>query len=78
MAATHSQPVLSVDTSSGILEERLERGEVVFHPTCPFGLPVGEDRQFLLAQQLASRAHKNVSYDPHTGKASGFFHHSPE
>jgi hypothetical protein len=32
---------------------------------------------FLLGQRLGSRAHKNVSYDPATGRASGFRRHSP-
>src|SRR5262249_40442441 len=54
------------------LEERLERGEVEYYPVCPFPLPEGEDRAFLLEQRLASLAHKNISYDPHTGKAAGF------
>src|SRR5205807_1069566 len=36
-----------------------------------------EDYRFLLEQRLASRVHKNISYDPHTGKAGGFLHHSP-
>jgi 3-deoxy-D-manno-oct-2-ulosonic acid (Kdo) hydroxylase len=54
------------------MEERLERGDVVFFPKCPFPLPEGEDRTFLLEQQLAGRVHKNIGYDPRTGKASGF------
>jgi hypothetical protein len=54
------------------LEERLERGDVVHYPACPFALPRGDDLLFLLGQRLASRAHKNVSYNPHTGKAAGF------
>jgi hypothetical protein len=54
------------------LEERLERGDVVHYPACPFTLPQGDDLLFLLGQRLASRAHKNVSYNPHTGKAAGF------
>jgi hypothetical protein len=54
------------------LEERLERGEVIHYPVCPFPLPQGDDRHFLLQQRLASRAHKNISFDPHTGKAGGF------
>jgi hypothetical protein len=62
---------------SGI-EERLERGEVVYFESCPFPLPQGEDRTFLLEQTLASRAHKNVSYDPQTRKSSGYTHHSAE
>ncbi len=60
------------------IEEQLERGEVVYFESCPFRLPQGEDRTFLLEQSLASRAHKNVSYDPQTGKATGFTHHSAE
>jgi hypothetical protein len=60
------------------LEEHLERGEVEFYPACPFPIPGGEDRRFLLEQRLASRAHKNISYDPHSGRAAGFAHHSSE
>ncbi len=52
---------------------RLERGEIIYYPVCPFPLPEGEDRQHLFEQRLASRAHKNISYDPHTGKCSGFY-----
>jgi hypothetical protein len=55
------------------LEERLERGEVIYYPACPFPLPVGDDLAFLLKQRLASRAHKNISYDPSTGRAMGFW-----
>jgi hypothetical protein len=54
------------------VEERLERGEVIHYPVCPFPLPQGDDHLFLLQQRLASRAHKNISYNPRTGKASGF------
>src|SRR5262245_5556738 len=54
------------------LEERLERGEVIYYNTCPFPLPEGDDHHFLLQQRLASRAHKNISYSPGTGKAAGF------
>jgi hypothetical protein len=54
------------------LEDRLERGDILYYPVCPFPLPEGDDRKFLLEQQLASRAHKNISYDPHTGKTGGF------
>ena len=54
------------------LEARLERGGIEYFPVCPFQLPEGEDRLFLLEQRLASRAHKNISYDPNTGRAAGF------
>ncbi len=60
----------------GPLEERLERGEVLFYPVCPIPLPEGVDRDFLLRQQLASRAHKNISYNPGTEKMGGFLRES--
>jgi hypothetical protein len=60
------------------VEERLERGEVVFYPACPFGLPREEDHQFLLAQELGNRGHKNISYTPRTGTLRGFRHQSPD
>jgi hypothetical protein len=60
------------------IEERLERGEVVYYPVCPFPLPLGDDRQFLYAQQLGGRVHKNISYDPHTGHAAGYLRSSAE
>jgi hypothetical protein len=60
----------AMDQSS--MEERLERGDVVYFPACPFPLPEGDDRRFLLEQQLGGRVHKNIGYDPRSGKASGF------
>jgi hypothetical protein len=61
---------------AGPFEERLERGEVIYFQVCPFALPEGEDRDFLLQQELASRAHKNISLNPKTDKVSGFRRHS--
>jgi hypothetical protein len=50
-------------------EERLEVGEVVSFPTCPFALPVAEDCEFLRHQQL--HAAKEIAYDERvTGFAS--------
>jgi hypothetical protein len=57
--------------TSGALEERLERGEVIYFTVCPFPLPEGADREFLLQQELASRAHKNISFNPRTEKVGG-------
>lgn len=54
------------------LARRLERGEVVYFPVCPFPLPEEDDHRFLLEQRLGSRAHKNISFTPRTGKAAGF------
>jgi hypothetical protein len=60
------------------LAERLERGELVHYPVCPFPLPDEAEHTFLLAQQLAGRAHKNISYDPARDRAGGFRRRSPE
>ena len=38
----------------------------------------GDDHRFLLEQRLASRVHKNISYDPANGRAAGFAHESRE
>src|SRR5439155_1632974 len=50
----------------------LERGEVVYYPICPFPLLAEADRAFLLGQELGRAAHKNISYDPASGRAGGF------
>src|SRR5437868_6595104 len=76
MSANHVQPDRALATPSATLEERLERGEVIYYPVCPFPLPEGDDRTFLLEQQLGSRAHKNISYSPQSDKASGYRHQS--
>ena len=54
------------------VEERLERGEVVFLAEAPFALPTGADHAFLLAQRGGSMARKDINFDPRTGKATGF------
>jgi hypothetical protein len=54
------------------LEERLEHGEVVYFEQAPFALPAGPDHEFLLRQNLGAAVHKNVSYNPHSGKVGGF------
>jgi len=59
------------DRSAVSLEERLENCEVVHFETCPFPLPEGDERRFLLAQRLGA-ASKNISYVPQSGRASGF------
>lgn len=52
------------------LAQRLEQGELVYFPVCPFTLPEAEDRQFLWQQQLG-KIHKNISYNPANEKISG-------
>jgi 3-deoxy-D-manno-oct-2-ulosonic acid (Kdo) hydroxylase len=64
-----------IDTSRS-LDDRLERGEIVYYPACPFALPQGDDLSFLMAQTLGGRRHKNVSYDPATHRCTGFRWHS--
>src|SRR5262245_48700251 len=60
------------DGADPLLASRLERGEVVLFPACPFPLPEGDNRRFLLEQPLDGRAHKDIRYDPHTGRTAGF------
>ncbi len=54
------------------VEERLERGEILFYPIAPFALPNGEDQSFLLQQQVAGLGRKNITYNPHNGETTGF------
>jgi hypothetical protein len=65
-------------TMSDSLAETLERGEIVYWPVCPFLLPQGDDLHFLMAQTLGGHRHKNISYDPNTGRAAGFRWHSEQ
>jgi hypothetical protein len=71
MAATDDLP-----EGDGALEARLERGEVLFYPACPFAVPTGDDHAFLLRQRLARLA-KNISYNPAKGRAAGFVRGTP-
>src|SRR5258708_34911372 len=59
MAETCSLPALDPSAmEQDSLEERLERGEVVFFPSCPFPLPVGDDRRLLLQQESTVISHR--------------------
>ena len=51
------------------IEERLERGEVVFYPQTPFILPAGEDYAFLLDHQMV----KDLRSEHETGNIDGVF-----
>src|SRR3954451_8933752 len=53
-------------------EERLERGELLSFPHCPFALPPDDDLAFLRTQRLGLFSHKNISYDPTTGRVGGY------
>ncbi len=64
--------------SGAALASRLERGELIVYPSCPFTLPADNDRLFLFEQRVNGRRHKNISYDPHTGCTTGFRKQSPE
>jgi hypothetical protein len=66
----------SASTTDETIEVRLERGDVVFFPTCPFALPTGDDLDFLLRQRQGRLA-KNISYNPHNGAAGGFVQEDP-
>jgi hypothetical protein len=53
------------------LDEALERGQILYYPCCPFPLPQGEGHAFLLRQELRRLTHKNISYNPATGRLTG-------
>ncbi len=57
--------------SKASLAERLERGELIHFPTCPFALPHGKDLPFLFSQRLRF-ANKNITFNPHTDKLHGY------
>jgi hypothetical protein len=52
-------------------EERLERGEVLFYRAAPFAVPRGDDLEFLLHLRQG-KLHKNISYNPATGRVGGY------
>lgn len=66
--------VIGIGTS-GTLQERLERGELVAFSPCPFSLPEGADRTFLFEQRLHS-SKKDINYDPETEDVTGFDYQS--
>ncbi len=74
--ATHA--LIPFPQPSPSVEERLERGEVIFFHACPFALPAGDDLLFLLRQTLGGPTHKNISHDPRAGRTGGFRRESPE
>ena len=45
---------------------------MIYFPKAPFPLPVGDDHVFLLRQQLGAAVHKNISYDPASGRVGGY------
>jgi hypothetical protein len=68
---------LTTASPGGSLESRLERGEVLFFPTCPFALPTGADLTLLLEVQLG-RLSKNVCCEPASKKLSGLVRTDPD
>ncbi len=66
----HSPPAIRCGNQS--LEERLEKGELIFFPECPFALPREEDRQFLIQQHLRPLSRKHITYDPTRNQIKGF------
>jgi hypothetical protein len=66
-----------VNQETRALAERLERGEVVFYPVCPFALPGKEDLDFLLKQEVRWGS-KNIMHEPLTGRFRGLRRRSSE
>jgi len=55
-------------TSPDALGDELERGEIVYFPTCPVPLPDPDDLVFLRDQLPELLKRKNVSYHPETDR----------
>src|SRR5258707_12790872 len=67
---------MSLENGGGMLsgteaDQRLDRGEVVYYPSCPFPMPSDDDRAFLATQQQGGTVHKNISYDPIADRVHG-------
>jgi hypothetical protein len=66
-----------VAVSAG-LSERLERGELIYYPVCPFAIPSDNARTFLAGQEISGSVHKNISYDPLSHRLHGHVRRSLE
>lgn len=53
------------------LAQRLERGELIHFPECPFAFLDDEDQEFLLQQKLRGSLHKNISFDVDRERLTG-------
>ncbi|MBO0697449.1 MAG: Kdo hydroxylase family protein [Zavarzinella sp.] len=51
--------------------ERLEAGDILFFPACPFPFPEPNRQALLAHRQSGLKYHKNVSYQPLTGVVRG-------
>jgi hypothetical protein len=51
--------------------DALEREDLLFVPTCPFHLPPAGQLEFLRRQEPTGFGHKDVSFDPDTGRVTG-------
>ena len=72
MASSESRSTLLGNEESPLLPVRLERGEIVYFPICPFALPNPTQMQVLLEQRVAGSAGGHIVYDP----ASSEVHHA--
>ena len=64
MTANESCSTSFSDDPSKPLPVRLEQGEIVYFPNCPFALPNQTELQFLLEQRVAGTAGNHIVYDP--------------
>lgn len=71
MVVVPRQPELQL-SSPHSMEKKLEQGEVLHFPECPFPLPTGDDRTFLCGQRIGGLGHKNITFDPEAARVTGF------
>jgi 3-deoxy-D-manno-oct-2-ulosonic acid (Kdo) hydroxylase len=70
--STRERNARTANAAADSFEARLERGEVIAFPQAPFALPQSDDLAFLMQQESGGLSHKNISYNPETGKTTGF------
>jgi 3-deoxy-D-manno-oct-2-ulosonic acid (Kdo) hydroxylase len=64
MAASESRSTSLGNDECKPLPVRLEQGEIVCFPKCPFALPNQTEMQFLLEQRVLGSAGNHIVYDP--------------
>lgn len=76
MTSMASLAALANPGATSSLAERLEQGEIITWAGVPWTLPAANDHQFLLAQRESGWPHKNISFNPMSGKLKGFVYES--
>ena len=64
------------ESGAATVAERLERGALLTFPSCPFPLPEGDERAWLLGRRL-QQGQLSIRYEPQLQRAVGFVPQTP-